>query len=172
MNQNTDDPSPFYALFHGAKEFVLHFPAGEDWCGPVWDETGELDLSQTSVQTDEPVDLVELGNNRYRLSERVLGPFSGLHLYWGDEFIAERSEGNELVLTRVIEPRMFKHYRFISSDIKNDKPIAQCVHRYEGGWETVANGMLTLTVPANAATDFEREIVEKGIVPVGLRLGL
>ncbi|MBP8902252.1 MAG: hypothetical protein KBG41_06505 [Thiobacillaceae bacterium] len=41
--------------------------------------------------------------------------------------------------------------------LDNEEPLAVLVHRFDGGWETVAGGMLTLSVPAGVATDFARE---------------
>lgn len=166
MSQNNIDPSPFYALFQGAKEFVLVFPADEDGYGPFWNESGELDVRRVGSQSEEEVDLVELGGGLYRLANRLLGPFTGLRLYWGDEFFAEPAADNELILSRVAMPRMFKHYQFMASGpLSNDNQIAQIIHSHGGGWEAVAMGMLTITVPANAVVDFEQEMEDKNLIP-------
>jgi hypothetical protein len=37
----------------------------------------------------------------------------------------------------------------------NENPLARLVHSLDGGWESVAGGMLTLTVPTTKAVDFE-----------------
>jgi hypothetical protein len=170
MNQN-NDPSPFYMLFNGAKDFVLLFSSDEDGCGPFWHENGELDLSRSNDQFDDEVALVELGADQYRLVCRYLEPLSGLRLHWGDEFVAERMTNNELILKRIVVPQKFKHYQFIASaSFNNDNPIAQIVHRHGGGWGAVAGGILTLTVPAHTAANFEREMEEKKLIPGIFRL--
>ena len=84
-----------------------------------------------------------------------MGPFSSLRLHWGDEFIAARHDGNKLVLTKLVVPRKFEHFRFLTSaGFKNSSPVAELVHELGGGWETVAIGMLTITVPAARAQEF------------------
>lgn len=171
MSLNNVDPSPFYALFKGAKEFVLAFPADEDGCGPFWNEFGEMDTDRGGSQTEEKVDLVELGGGLYRLATKCFWPFSGLSLNWGDEFFAELGADNELVFLGIAMPRKFKHYQFMASGpFNNDNPIAQIVHQYGGGWETVAMGILTLTVPAQAVADFEQEMEENKLIPGVFRL--
>lgn len=165
------DMLPFYAQFEGARDFVLSFPADKDGVGPFWQESGELDLSLGTEQAEEDVALVNIGADHYLLACRHSGPFSTLRLHWGDEFMAERTADNALILTRIIAPRKFKHYRFVASEpFNNDNPIAQVVHRHGGGWETVAGGMLTLTVPSHAAADLEREMEENKLIPGVIRL--
>lgn len=150
---------------------MLAFPADEHECGPYWHESGELDTGRGGSLSEEEVDLMELGAGLYRLANRLWGPFTGLRLYWGDEFFAEPTVDNELILTRVAMPRKFKHYQFLGSGpFNNDNPIAQSVHRYGGGWETVAMGMLTLTVPAQAVAGFEQEMEVKKLIPGIFRL--
>jgi hypothetical protein len=52
----------------------------------------------------------------------------------------------------------YQHYSLIvPRRLDNEEPLAVLVHRFDGGWETVAGGMLTLSVPAGVATDFARE---------------
>ena len=41
-----------------------------------------------------------------------------------------------------------------------------------GGWETVAKGMLTLTVPAEHGTEFQRLMYEEGLAPGVINLAL
>ncbi len=157
----TDDiPSPFYDQFDGAARFKLSFPVDDDGVGPDWDALGVLDTSRSPVRAKEEVELVDLGGGRYRLAEKCDGPFSGLRLQWGDEFIAEISAGGGLVMSLVIEPRKYRHFQFmVSHGFSNDHPIAGLIHRLMGGWEIIAGGMLTVTLPVATAFEFEQKLI-------------
>lgn len=160
------NPSPFYDQLVGAEKFSLIFPLSEDCAGPSWLESGELVHSG-----DGEIEAVSLGGNRYRLAERCLGPFSSLWLHWGDEFFANRSEGNALTMTHLALPRPFEHFRYLTSGgFKNANPIAELEHEVGGGWETVAGGMLTLTVPAWRAQEFQSRMNAAGLLPGALTL--
>jgi hypothetical protein len=165
------NPSPFYDQLTGAEKFSLVFPPDRSGVGPYWLESGEL-VCADDVETEaEDIEAVSLGGNRYRLAERCLGPFSSLRLHWGDEFFADRSEGNILSLTKLLVPRPFEHFRFLtSSGFKNANPIAEIVHEVGGGWDAVAGGMLTLTVPALRAQEFQFKMNAAGLLPGVLRL--
>ena len=160
-------PSAFYNLMEGAVEVVLQYPADGDSGGPVWNERGELDLARGVDWEDEEVCVVALGGSRYRLTERLMGPFSCLRLYWGDEFTAEELEDGTLRMTSVIVPRRFAHFRFITSgpNFSNDHPLAKHLHAMGGAWETVAGGMLTMTLPAEHGSEFQRLMYEEGMAP-------
>ena len=159
------DPSRFYALFEGSIALTLHFPVGPDG-GPIWDSQGQLDLSICPETTDEDVSVVDLGAGRYRLAERRYGPFSDLRMYWGDEFTAEKQSDGSLSLRQVILPGRFHHYRFMGANgFNNDDPVAVIVHALEGGWETVAGGMLTITIPTFQVSEFERLLYEQQLSP-------
>jgi hypothetical protein len=162
-------PSRFYALFEGSIDVTLHFPVGPEG-GPLWDDQGKVDLSRCPEITDEEVSVVDLGAGRYRLAERCYGPFSELRIYWGDEFTAEKQSNGSLILQQVILPRRFQHYRFIRSGFNNDDPVAGIVHGLEGGWETVAKGMLTITIPRFQANEFGRLLHEQQLIPGVLSL--
>jgi hypothetical protein len=160
------NPSPFYDQLTGAEKYSLVFPLARDCAGPDWLESGELVSTHGGETETEEIEAVSLGDSRYRLAERCLGPFSSLRLYWGDEFFADRSEGNTLNLTKVVVPRTYEHYRWlISAGFKNGNPIAELVHEFGGGWETVAVGMLTLTVPALRAQEFHSRMNVAGLRP-------
>ena len=166
MNQ-----SPFYDLFIGAEKFKLHFPLVRDCVGPDWLETGELVRNGSAEAEVEEIEAVPLGGSRYRLAERCSGPFTSLRLYWGDEFLADRSQGNTLNMTKVVVPRTYEHYRWlISGGFKNENPIAKLVHEVDGGWETVAVGILTLTVPTLRALEFQSRMNSAGLLPGFLTL--
>jgi hypothetical protein len=165
------NPSPFYDQLGGAEKFSLIFPLSEDCAGPSWLESGELVHSGGGEIETEDIEAVSLGGNRYRLAERCLGPFSSLRLHWGDEFFANRSEGNMLTMTHLVLPRPFEHFRYLTSGgFKNANPIAELVHEVGGGWETVAGGMLTLTVPALRAQEFQSRMNAAGLLPGVLTL--
>ena len=154
-------PSAFYGLVEGATEAALLFPADGDSGGPFWNEQGELDLVRCEDWDEEEVGIVPLGGNRYRLAERLFGPFSRLRLYWGDEFTADKIDDGKLRITSVVVPRRYANFRFISSRFNNNHPLANHLHAMGGGWEIVATGMLTLTVPAEHGAEFQRLIYEE-----------
>lgn len=165
-----ENPSPFYSLFEGATKAVLGFPADDDFIGPFWNELGELDTTRGSGWSEEKVAVVALGGNRYRLAVCMDGPFSSLRLYWGDEFMAEPAGGNKLTLHSVVVPQRFTHFRFMVSGFGSQHPLAEQVHAMGGGWELVAQGILTLTVAAEHAAEFEHRMHEQGLAPGVLSL--
>ncbi len=167
MNKCNDHPSPFYAQFDDAVVATLCFPADEDGVGPYWLESGELDASQSCSRSCEKVEVVDLGNGRYRLAFKNGGPFSGLRLNWGDVFVAEGAVGKQLELLRVTSPPDYKHFEFmVSSSFNNESPLAKLAHRFGGGWEAIAGGMLTLTVPTSTASDFVGAAQQANIISV------
>lgn len=166
VRQSKNDPSPFYALMAHASDFLLRFPADEHGVGPYWLESGEMDERRHTDDSEEEVECVPLGGNRYRLACQECGPFSALRLHWGDEFFAETENGFDLVLTRIAMPMKFVHHRFIASGkFTNENPIATILHACGGGWETVAEGMLTLTIPVNAEEEFLRQMQANDLCP-------
>ena len=159
-------PSGFYVLVEGAADAVLEFPADDDSGGPFWNDDGQLYLVRCKEWDQEEVGVVPLGGNRYRLAERQLGPFSGLRLYWGDEFNADKGEDGTLRLTSVCVPRPYAHFRFLTSGgFNNEHQLARHLHSLGGGWEAVAGGMLTLTVPAERASELKRLMYVEGLAP-------
>ena len=160
-------PSNFYNLMEGATEVVLQYPIDGDSGGPFWNDQGELDLTRVAEWEEEEVGVISLGGGRYRLTERLMGPFSGLRLYWGDEFAADKFADGTLRMTSVIVPRRFVHFRFITSGphFSNDHPLAKHLHGMGGAWETVAGGMLTMTLPVDHGNEFQRLMYEEGLAP-------
>ena len=155
MNQNSTYPSPFYAQFEGASQYRLRYPVDEDDLGPYWLESGEL-IAGAVGQVWERIEAVDLGAGRYRLACKVNAPFSGLRLNWGDEFVAEEVGRNRLQLLRVVTPPAYEHYQLlVPRGFDNENPLARLAHSFGGGWECIAGGMLTLTVPSTRAADFE-----------------
>jgi hypothetical protein len=171
LNAN-EFPSSFYSLVEGAPEAVLEFPVDGDSGGPFWSDDGELDLVRCKEWDREEVRVVPLGGNRYRLAERRFGPFSVLTLYWGDEFNADKRKDGALRLTSICVPQSYAHFRFLASGrFDNEHELARHLHSLGGGWETVAGGMLTLTVPAEHAGELQRLMYEQGATPGAIPLG-
>ena len=165
-----DVPSTFHALFEAATPFTLSFPA-IDGVGPTWREDGELIGALGDEHATEGIEAVEIGPGQYRLVCRSAGPFSGLRLHCGDEFIATAGARSLLTLTGVMAPQPYAHQRFLTpTTFSNQHPAADLVHELEGGWESVAGGMLTLTVSAARSAEFLRRMTEAGIAPEILRL--
>lgn len=159
-------PSGFYLLLEDAADVVLEFPVDDDSGGPFWHNEGQLDLVRCKEWDQEEVGVVPLGGNRYRLAERQMGPFSGLRLYWGDEFNADKGVDGKLRLTSICIPRPYAHFRFLTSGgFSNEHQLAQHLHSIGGGWETVAGGMLTLTVPVERASELKRLMYVEGLAP-------
>ena len=159
-------PSGFYLLVENAVDVVLEFPADEDSGGPFWNDDRQLDLVRCKEWDQEEVGVVPLGGNCYRLAERQLGPFSGLRLYWGDEFNADKGEDGTLRLTSVCMPRLYAHFRLLTSGgFSNDHQLAQHLHSLGAGGEAVAGGVLTLTVPAERASELKRLMYVEGLAP-------
>lgn len=143
-------PSPFYDLFDGAYEAILTFPVDEEGCGPFFDAEGNLDLSKGTELSHEPVQVVDLGEGRYRMGDNSLVMSGLLTLLWGDEFIANK-KGDELELVKRL-PSKFKHYDSIGKAKSLD-----VTHRYGGGWAEELM-LLRVTIPIEQAEAFEREI--------------
>lgn len=167
MNQNCTHPSPFYTKFEDATEYNLCFPKDEDGLGPYWLESGQLSVSEGGSQACEKIEAIDLGAGRFRLAYKAQGPFSGLRLNWGDEFMAEVTDRNRLQLLRIATPLAYKHFQLlVPRGFNNESPLAELVHRFEGGWETVASGMLTLIIPSTTATDFEKSARKANLISV------
>lgn len=100
----------------------------------------------------------------YRLAYRSDGPFSCMRLNWGDEFYAGTAGDGSLTLTHVVMPQAFVHQRFLTSaPFDNDMPVARLIHELGGGWEAVAGGILTITVPAGRLLEYQRLMTVAGI---------
>lgn len=160
--------SPFYSQFDGAVPYTLVFP-GVDHVGPCWNQDGEIVRQPADEPVDEMIEAVHLGPEHYRLACRSDGPLSGLMLFWGDEFIASAGVGDVLTIRRVLMPRAYAHHRLLTrGEFNNDRPEALLVHELGGGWETVARGMLTLTVPSARSEEFLRRMGE-ALIDCGVR---
>lgn len=152
--------SPFYDALEGAKEYVLLYPVRSgEIVGPHWLDDG---IPFAGDYDEEPILAVPLGGVRYRLAERCGGPFSCCLLRWGDEFEAD-AEGDTLTLRRVVMPAAYQHYFWVTSGGGlEDTALGDLLHRYGGGWEVVAGGMLTVSVPVTNLEAFESAAVALG----------
>ena len=144
----------FYDQFNGAKEYILEFAANADYEGPFCDESGNIDRSFTAELAEEPIMAIDLGNNRFMMALKCMTLLSGLRLNWGDEFFAERA-GNNLRLIKIAMPLRYMHISsFTELGFSNEVNIAKIVHSLGGGWETLAGGLLTITIPTSAYSEF------------------
>lgn len=150
--------SPFYALLEPARPYELRFPrpgdpSSDEADGLAWDAAGRVVVDEEPHWEVEDVDLVDLGNGRYRIAVPAL--FSSISLDWGDEFLGEVTGDAQVTIRAVVLPLCFRHYRWISSGpMDRGNSLAELVHRLGGGWATVAGGMWTLTVPESMVDAF------------------
>ena len=171
MPEATAYPSPFYALFDNGVQYELCFPCDEDGGGPYFHADGSIDADRCKEQSCEPVVAVPLGDGRYRLAERCAGPFSGLSINWGDEFVGTEIEAGQILFEQLVLPRRFAHWHLIgSSGFSNTSPFAELLHRFGRGWESIAGGMMTFTAPSDCILEITAEAERLGILPRGLTL--
>lgn len=160
------DTPPFYRQFDGAKPFRLTFPLdpGEDslGSGPYWSADGEvLHRDESSFEEIYAVSLVD---DRYLLASSY-APFSQLRLSWGDEFVAKQTGEGELEITKVITPQRYIHYGWlirIASAAEDTAPLVAVAHQLGGGWERIAGGFFTVTVPTDRAAEFASALKAHG----------
>ena len=151
--------SPFYDALEGAQEYVLLYPvrSGES-VGPHWLDDG---MPFTGDYEEEDILAVPLGGGRYRLAELCAGPFSCCLLRWGDVFEAD-AEGDTLTLRCIVMPPAYQHYFWVASGGLENTALGDLLHRYGGGWEVVAGGMLTASVPIACVEAFENAAAALG----------
>ena len=139
--------SPFYDLLKGAQKYDLEFPVDENDEGPHWDDEGTPITMLTSSSEFVSVLVVPLGNGRYRLAENlVFEPLTTLN--WGDEFQAMEVSSKYLKLTKVVMPMRFRHeHKLICGPLTQGSKLSNRIHELDGGWEIVAGGILTVTLP-------------------------
>lgn len=160
--------SPFYDALEGAQEYVLLYPVRSgEIVGPHWLDDG---IPFAGDYDEEPILAVPLGGGRYRLTELCAGPFSCCLLRWGDEFEAD-TESDTLTLRRVVMPPAYQHYFWMTSGggLENTA-LGDLLHRYGGGWELVAGGMLTASVSVASLDAFEAAAAALGEDVSGGRL--
>lgn len=159
---------PFYALLEPAAEFVLRFPYSEDVDSANTEFMGKVANDKNATE-DESVALVSLGGCRYRLAEKLDGLFSVLPLNWGDEFFAETIGEHMLKFLNTASPLKYAHFRSLTSTQFTSQELASdLIHRFKGGWEVVAGGMLTISIPVEKVQDFRAEMEQSGLWPLGI----
>ncbi len=139
--------SPFYNLLKGAQKYDLEFSVDENFEGPHWNEEGTPITTLTCSSELVSVLAVPLSNGLYRLAENpVFEPLTTLN--WGDEFQAIEVSSGYLKLTKVVMPMRFLHeHKLISEPLTQGSKLSNKIHELEGGWEIVAGGILTVTLP-------------------------
>jgi len=144
--------SRFYDLIKGAKEYDLEFAVNETGGGPNWDDQGVPISIATSTQEIVRISAVPVGGNLFRLAKNVF--FEPLtELSWGDEFHAVEVSTGHLELIGVVLPLKYRHERILMPGSLTDggmlsfSAFLNKIHELDGGWEIVAGGILTVTLP-------------------------
>lgn len=108
----------------------------------------------------------------FRLAEKLDGPFSALPMCWGDEFFATETEPRRLRFKNMGRTQRYEHLQLLlSGPFEPEGMASQLIHLHGGGWEVVAGGMFTATVPVGNAQALLRSLQEAGALPVGLTRG-
>jgi hypothetical protein len=163
-----EQPSSFYAQLDPNSEFMLEYPSVDDVDFTKLQFNGVGEQADWEV-VEESVALVDLGGGLFRLAEKMDGPFSALPMSWGDEFYALVSGPGRLRFQRMDSPPKFSHLRLLlSGPFEPEGKASELIHRHGGGWEVVAGGMLTATVPAEKEKALVQDLREANVFPVGL----
>lgn len=161
--------SPFYCLLEPNFKCVLEYPFLDNLDFSTLDFNGEGEQAQWEI-VDELVLLVPLGDGRYRLAEKLEGPFSALPMSWSDEFFAVEDSHGSLRFRRMASPQKFAHLRLtIAEPFVGDGLASDLIHLHGGGWETVAGGMLTVTVPIEKQQMLIDALSEAKVLPTGVQ---
>jgi hypothetical protein len=148
VDENLSIGSPFYDSLKGSLEFELEFPVDVNNEGPHWDEIGTLISTATSSQDIVRILAVPLGKGLYRLAENPI--FESLALNWGDEFEALETSAGHLQLTKVVQPMKYRHdHGLFSGALTRGSKLSNKIHELGGGWDVVAGGILTVTLPVD-----------------------
>lgn len=146
LDENLSIDSPFYDSLKGSMEFDLEFPVDVNNEGPHWDEIGTLISTATSSHDIVRILAVPLGKGVYRLAENPI--FESLILKWGDEFEALEISAGHHRLTKVVQPMKYRHDQSLfSGDLTRGSKLSNKIHELGGGWEVVAGGFFTVTLP-------------------------
>lgn len=166
----SDHPSPFYAQLEPCSRFDLEYPFVDDVGFKTLQFTGMGEQAEWEV-AEERVALVELGGRLFRLAEKLEGPFSGLPMHWGDEFFALECGPGRLRFQRMESQQKYSHTRLLlCGDFDPDGVASELIHQHGGGWEVVARGMFTLTVPVEREQALFQALREANASIIGLQL--
>ena len=111
------------------------------------------------------------GAVRYDLCFPCDDDFGGPHLMSNGDIDADRNKEQSEEPIMVVLPRRFVHWHMIGqAGFSNSNAFATLLHSYGGGWESVAGGLMTFTVPAERARELHTEAVRADILPKGLAL--
>lgn len=164
-------PSPFYAQLVPSSKFELEYPFVDDVDFKTLQFTGTGEQADWEI-AEELVALVDLGGGLFRLAEKLDGPFSALPMCWGDEFFATVIEGERLRFKRMGGTQKYEHLQLLlSGPFEAEGKASELIHLHGGGWEVVAGGMFTATVPVGNAQALLQDLREVGAVPYGLHRG-
>ena len=161
-------PSPFYAQLEPNVNVVLEYPCVDDV------DFTKLQFNSVGEQAgweavDELVALVDLDGGLFHLAEKMDGPFSALPMGGGDEFYALESGPGRLRFQRMDSPQRFSHLRLLlSGPFEPECKASELIHRHGEGWEVVAGGMLTATVPVEKEKGLVQDLREENAFPAGL----
>jgi len=144
----------FYKLLAGAEEFMVSFPCTSDGEGPFWDMDGSLINLPNGYRECSRLLMVALGNDMYRIAAN---PFleAPTTLNWGDEVFARVGYENTLELTKIKTNQRFRHTIWLMQ-IDSEHPLSKKIHEFGGGWECVAGGIVTISIPNENWEEFER----------------
>lgn len=110
----------------------------------------------------EPVLVIPLGQNRYRLDATPLGLFSDVYLYWEDIIEADFHEDGSLYFTRVVERGPFEHKDYcLSRKVVESAEFEQLVHEIiscGGLTEIVMGGCFWCHLPKNCSIDVDAQL--------------
>lgn len=164
----SDHPSPFYAQLEPCSKFELEYPFVDDVDFKTVQFTGTGEQANWEVVA-ELVALVDLGGGLFRLAEKLDGPFSALPMCWGDEFLATAVEGGRLRFKQMCGTQKYEHLQLLlSGPFEAEGKASELIHLHGGGWEVVAGGMFTATVPVGNAQALLQALKAAGAFPVGL----
>lgn len=150
---NIEPDQEFYKLMEGSTLYRVSFPCNSDGEGPFWDEHGNLEKFKDGYQEYSELMMVYLGRNAYRLAENPIFE-SPTTLNWGDEFIAQKGQSDTLEITQVKINQRFKHLKIVMR-MDAQHPMSKKIHELGGGWESVAGGLLTISIPKENWKEFE-----------------
>ena len=152
---NLEQDHSFYELMNDAELYLVSFPCNSDGEGPFWNGHGALEKFPNGYQEHSELMMVHLGNDTYRLAVNpIFQPPSTLH--WGDEFFARQDQSNSLEITHVKTNQRFKHTSILMH-INSDHPMSKKIHELGGGWECVAVGISTISIPQENWKQFREQ---------------
>lgn len=163
MNERSGDIPAFYKQFIDAKSYLIAYPSNDHELAD-WDDGGDLIDHEGTEWTTSNIKAVHLGDNRYKLAEKIDWPFSEWKLEWGEEFLASIGPPNDntLILRGIVMPPKYVHE--VTSCILETggwrgSKESTLIHEMGGGWE-YALGVLTISIPAHNYPGYRERLTE------------